>query len=382
MLKLEILNYTEKHKEFRKKVRDFMKKEIIPNVEQWESEHDIPRELWYKLGEAGLLCATIPPEYGGAGNDLLHDVIVGEELLRTDHSGGGVVLHSWITVPYIAVFGSEEQKKKYLPKCVSGECITAVGMTESDAGSDLTAIATTAVEDGDDIIINGTKIFISCGICCDLVVLAARDPEVKNPYKALSLYLVEAGTPGFKKGVKYDKMGLHSQDTGELIFTDCRIPKSSILGKKGDGFKMLMRELQQERLSIALMGMATSEYVLEKTIEYYKDSSARYPIPKTQANQFSIVEMATEVKIQKTFLEKLIAEHMAGNNIVVETSMAKYKITELGRYITNGCLDLHGDFGTIEACRVGRYMRDVRSMSIFAGTNEIMRQIIGKFMNL
>ncbi len=380
---MKILNYTKEHTDFRKMARAFMEKEIIPNIQTWEANHDFPRDMWYRLGEAGLLCTTVPVEYGGAGRDLLYDVIVGEELLRADSScGGGVVLHSWITTPYIAVFGSEEQKKKYLPKCVSGECITAVGMTEPGAGSDLTAITTTAVEDGDDVIINGTKIFISCAVCCGLVVLAARDPEIENPYEALSLYLVEEGTPGFTKGVKYDKMGLHTQDTGELIFTNCRIPKTSMLGKKGAGFKMLMRELQQERLSIAIMALNAAERVLEETIDHYKNPSSQYVIPKTQVNQFAIAEMTTDITMQRLFLDKLVEEHMKGSNIVVETSMAKYKMTELSRDVCDRCIDLHGDFGGTEACIAVKYLRDVRSMSIFAGTNEIMRQIISKFMKL
>jgi acyl-CoA dehydrogenase len=380
---MDILPYTEDHKQFREKVRLFMAQEIKPNVDTWEENRTMPRKFWYRLGDEGCLCTTVPKEYGGAGRDFLYDVIVAEELVRTNHSGGGPCLHNNIVVPYITTFGSDEQKKKYLPKCVSGEIVTAIAMTEPDAGSDLAAITSTAVESDDEVVINGTKIFISCAMSCDLVIVAARDPEIKNPYKALSLYFVEDGTPGFKKGTHYDKMGMHSQDTGELIFSDCRIPVKNRLGKKGDGFNMLMQKLQQERLGMGIMGLAAAEYILERVLEYYKNSStSKYPIPQSQVNQFAIVEMATELKIARTFLDKVILEFMNGKNVIIESSMVKYKNTELVRYVADRCLDLCGEFGSLEACSIARDWRDWRVMSIFGGTNEIMRQIISKFMGL
>jgi len=359
-----------------------MAKEVKPNVDKWEENGMMPREFWYRLGEEGFLCATVSKEYGGTGRDFLYDVIVAEEIVRTNHCGGGPCLHSNIVVPYITEFGSDEQKKKYLPKCVSGGIVTAIAMTEPDAGSDLASITSTAVETGDEVIINGTKIFISCAMTCDLVIVAACDPEIKNPYKSLSLYLVEYGIPGFKKGTHYDKMGMHSQDTGELIFSDCRIPVKNRLGKKGDGFNMLMQKLQQERLSMGIMGLSAAEYIFERTLEYYKSSTSKYPIPKSQVNQFALVEIATELKIARTFLDKVILDFMNKKNVIVESSMVKYKNTELVRYVADRCLDLCGEFGSLEACSIARDWRDWRVMSIFGGTNEIMRQIIAKFMEL
>ena len=256
-------------------------------------------------------------------------------------------------------------------------------MTEPDVGSDVSSITTTAVEDGADVILNGAKIFISNGINCGLVILAAKDPSVKDPYKALSLYLVEDGVPGFIKGNKLDKLGMHSQDTAELFFTDCRIPKKNILGKKGWGFKIMMEKLQQERLFTSLWAVSKAEYILDQTLEFYKSSSGSGgPVFKSQANQFNLVQMATEVKIGRTFIDKLIVDHMENKNIVKETSMAKYWMTALVQRVADNCLDVFGDQAAFEACPVVRHWRDVRSWPIFAGTNEIMKVIVSKFMEL
>ncbi|RLB78230.1 MAG: acyl-CoA dehydrogenase, partial [Deltaproteobacteria bacterium] len=237
---MEIIKYTEEHRIFREAVRRFFEKEVIPYVDEWEEAGIVPKSVWRKMGEQGFLCMQVPEEYGGAGADFLYSVVLAEELVRTNHTGLAAPLHSDVVVPYITSFASEELKKKYLPKCVSGEIITAIAMTEPNTGSDLAAIRTTAVEEGDWVVINGQKTFISNGLNCDLVVLAARDPNVENPYEAIDLYLVEAGTPGFEKGKKIKKVGWHSQDTAELFFEDCRIPKRNRLGQKGGGFMMMM----------------------------------------------------------------------------------------------------------------------------------------------
>ena len=381
---MEILQYTDAHKEFRQAVKKFLENEITPHVEEWEKNHIVPKEAWQKMGKAGYLCTWVPEKYGGMGGDFLYSVIIAEEMARTNHSGLATLLHSDIIVPYIASFGTEKQKKKYLPGCVSGDIITAVAMTEPDAGSDLAGMTATAEIDGDEIIINGSKTFISNGINADLVIVAAKNPAEKNPYQAVSLYIVEDGTPGFKRGRQLDKMGFYSQDTAELFFSNCRIPKENILGEPGMGFMMLMEKLQQERLMCAIGGQAAAELMLEWTIDFCKTNTdaAGKPISKQQANQFAIVEMATEIKMCRAFIDKLIAEHAAGENVVVETSMAKYWITDLDKRIADRCLDLFGDFGLTEDCPLARAMRDLRVLSIFAGTNEVMKGIAAKFMGL
>jgi acyl-CoA dehydrogenase len=292
-------------------------------------------------------------------------------------------LHSDIVVPYITSYAADALKKKYLPGCVSGDIITAVAMTEPGAGSDLAGISTAAVEESDEVVLNGSKTFISNGIIADLVVVAARDPEVADPYQAISLYVVESDTPGFEKGRRLKKMGLWSLDTAELFFSKCRIPKTNRLGKKGDGFLMLMEKLQQERLVCAVWAVAGAERILEWTTEYCQNTQiSGKPLSKSQAVQFGLIEMATDVKLGRAFVEKLVRDHMEGENVVIETSMAKYWTTDMVKRIADRALDFCGSFGTLESCQVARAWRDVRVMSIFAGTNEIMKNIAAKFMGL
>jgi len=380
---MEIIKYTEEHNIFRQTLRKFLEKEVVPYVDQWEEDGIVPKSIWKKMGEQGYLCMQVPEEYGGMGADFLYSVIMSEELVRTRHSGLAVPLHSDVVVPYIVSYASEELKHKYLPGCCSGEIITAVAMTEPNTGSDLASIRTTAVEDGDHVIINGQKTFISNGINCDLVVLAARDPKVDNPHQGIDLYLVEAGTPGFEKGRKLKKIGWHSQDTAELFFTDCRIPITNRLGFKGSGFIMLMEKLQQERLMVCISAVPAAELILEETIKYCKERTAfGKPLSKFQNTQFKIVEMATEIKLGRTFLDKLIVDHMEGKNIVIEVSMAKYWMTEMAMRVADQCLQLYGGYGYCEEYPIARAWRDLRVMQIFAGTNEIMKGIAAKFMGL
>lgn len=380
---MNIIRYREEHNIFRQSLRKFLEKEVIPHVEAWEEAGIVPKSVWKKMGAQGFLCTDIPEAYGGGGGDFLYSVIVTEEMTRTNHSGLAAALHSDIIVPYIAAFGSEEQKQKYLTGCVSGDIITAIAMTEPNTGSDLAAIRTSAVEDGDSVIINGQKTFISNGINCDLLILAARDPAVENPYNAIDLYLVEAGTPGFEKGRMIKKIGWHSQDTAELYFTDCRIPKTNRLGEKGTGFLKLMEKLQQERLVCAIGAVAAAELMLEMTIKYCKERKAfGRPISKFQNTQFEIVEMATEVKLGRTFLDKLIVDHMEGKNIVIDVSMAKYWTTDMAFRVADRCVQLHGGYGYCEEYPIARAWRDIRVTRIFAGTNEIMKTIAARFMGL
>ena len=380
---MDIIQYSDEHRIFRQTLRKFLEREIIPHVEEWEEAGIVPRSAWKKMGEQGFLCTAVPEEYGGAGGDFLYSVIAAEEMTRTNHSGLAAPLHSDVVVPYVVTFGSEEHKKKYLPGCVSGDIITAIAMTEPNTGSDLAAIKTTAVEQGDQVVINGQKTFISNGINCDLLVLAARDPAVDNPHRAVDLYLVEAGTPGFEKGRKLKKVGWHSQDTAELYFTDCRIPVANRLGAKGSGFINLMLKLQQERIMCCIGAVAAAEYMLEITIQYCKERTVfGKPLSKFQNTQFEIVEMAADVKLGRTFLDKLIADHMEGKEIVVDVSMAKFWTTDMASRVADRCLQLHGGYGYCEEYPIARAWRDIRVMRIFAGTNEIMKTIAARFMGL
>jgi len=380
---MDIIQYSEDHTQFRKKLRAFCEKEITPFTDQWEADHIVPKEVWRKVGRAGFLCPEVAPEYGGRGGDFLYALIIAEEMSRTRHTGLATALHSDVVVPYISTFGSPEMKARYLPGCVNGDIITAIAMTEPDAGSDLASMGTTAVEEGNEVVLNGSKTFISNGINCDLVIVAARDPEEENPYQALSLYIVEDGTPGFTRGRHLEKMGWWSQDTAELFFSRCRIPVANRIGNKGDGFLMLMQKLQQERLATAIGGVVTAERILEWITAHCKETEVGgKPISKYQAAQFALVEMATEARIGRTFLHKLVADHVEGLDIIVETSMAKYWTTEMARRVADRSLDLMGEYGILEKSPIVRAFRDVRVMSIFAGTNEIMKSIAAEFMGL
>ena len=380
---MEILHYRQEHIRFRQRLQRFCKEEIIPHIDQWERSGLVPREVWRRMGREGFLCTAISPEYGGLGGDFLFSVIALEEMTRTNHYGLDAFLHSDIVVPYIDSFGSDEQKYKYLPGCVCGDIITAVAMTEPDVGSDLSAMATTAIEEDDVVIINGVKTFISNGVNCSLVVIAAKDPAVENPYRAISLYLVEEGTPGFKKGIPLPKLGVHSQDTAELFFSNCRVPKENRLGEKRTGFMILMEKLQQERLLVAILANTMAAFALDWTIGSMRTQRTSNGSGNlSQTVRFSLVEMSTEIKLGRTFLEKLIADHMEGRDIVSETSMAKFWNTEMANRVVGGCLDLCGEMAMLESCPVVRTFRDVRVTPIFAGTNEIMKSIVAKNMKL
>jgi len=380
---MDIIQYTDEHRIFRQTLRKYLEKEITPHAEEWEEAGIVPREAWKKMGDQGFLCTAVPEEYGGAGGDFLYSVIVAEEMARTNFNGLMASLHSDIIVPYIVSFGSEAQKKKYLPGCVSGAIITAIAMTEPNTGSDLAAIRTTAVEQGGEIVFNGQKTFISNGINCDLLILAAKDPAVANPHQAVDLFIVEAGTPGFEKGRQIKKVGWHSQDTAELYFADCRVPAGNRLGEKGSGFLKLMLKLQQERLMCAIGAQAGAELMLELTIKYCKERVAfGKPISKFQHTQFEIVEMATDIRLGRTFVDKLIVDHMEGKDIVVDVSMSKFWITDMACRVADRCVQLHGGYGYCEEYPIARAWRDIRVTRIFAGTKEIMKMICARFMGL
>ena len=380
---MEILNYTDEHHSFRKRLRAFLAEEVAPFADQWEKEKIVPKSVWRKMGQAGFLCTDVAPEYGGMGGDFLYSLIVAEEMALTGQTGLATPLHSDIVVPYISSFGSETLKQKYLPGCVSGDIITAVAMTEPGAGSDLASMTTSAVEEGVEVVIDGSKTFISNGINADLVVVAAKDPAVENPYEAMSLYAVESGTPGFTCGRHLEKMGMWSQDTAELFFSKCRIPTENRIGEKGMGFLMLMDKLQQERLMCAIMAVCGAAHILEWVTDYCKNTTVNCkPLSKSQTTQFALVEMATDVKLGRTFVDKLIMDHSEKHNIIIETSMAKYWTTEMLNRIASRAVDLCGDLAILEKCPLARAFRDAKIMTIFAGTNEIMKNIAAKFMGL
>jgi acyl-CoA dehydrogenase len=380
---MEIVPYTDEHRIFRESLRKFLAREVVPHIDEWEAAGIVPRSAWKRMGEQGFLCMDVPEAYGGLGADFLYTVIVVEELTRTNHCGLAARLHSNVVVPYITAFATEEQKKYYLPRCIAGECITAIAMSEPQAGSDLAAIRTTAVEEGDAFVLNGQKTFISNGINGDLFVVAARDPTVEKPQAAIDLYLVEAGTPGFVKGKRLRKIGWHSQDTAELFFEDCRVPRASRLGEKGTGFKKLMLNLQPERLVLAISAVAAAEMVFEMTRQYCRQRSAfGKPLGRLQHVQFELVEMATEIRLGRTFVDKLICDHREGIDVAAEVSMAKYWTTEMAFRVADRCLQLHGGYGYCEEYPIARAWRDIRVTRILGGTNEIMRGIIARHLGL
>ncbi len=375
--------FSPEHELFRAMVREFFAREVTPHQERWMEAGIVDREAWRKAGAAGLLCPWVPEEYGGAGGDFLHSVIVTEELARARESGFALPLHSDVVVPYLATFGSEEQKRRWLPGCVSGELVTAIAMTEPGTGSDLAAIATTARREGDDYVINGAKTFISNGILCDLCIVAARSEDSGNPHQNLSLFVVEAGRPGFHKGKRLKKAGMYSQDTSELAFEDCRVPAENLLGAPGGGFLMLMQKLQQERLVVAIGCQAGAEVVLADTLQYVQERQAfGRPLAKFQNTQFKLAECATEVEVGRTFADRLIAEHMAGEYLVKECSMAKLWHSEMLGRVVDACLQLFGGYGYMLEYPISRAYMDARVQRIFAGTNEIMKIIVAKQLGL
>ena len=376
--------YAEEHDIFRAAFTRYLEKEVVPHLETWEEQGDIPREAWTKMGAQGYICPWLEEKYGGSEAGFEYSIIINEEMSRVRANGFSVGLHSDIVVPYIHSFGSEEQKEKWLPGCTTGETVLAVAMTEPDAGSDLQGIRTRAVKDGDHYVINGQKTFISNGYCCDLAVVACKtDPAAKPAYRGISLIAVEAGTPGFIKGRRLQKMGLHIQDTAELFFEDCRVPATNLLGQEGRGFYYLMDKLQQERLIAIIRAQVGSEEMLKPTVEYTKQRQAfGKPISAFQHNAFKLAEMATEVELGRTFFDDLLADHLEGKNIVSKVSMAKWWIAEMCNRVAYQCLQLHGGYGFMDEYPISRWYRDVRAIPIYAGSTEIMKQVIAKGMGL
>ncbi|MEW6110873.1 MAG: acyl-CoA dehydrogenase family protein [Thermodesulfobacteriota bacterium] len=374
--------FSEEHTIFRRQFQKFLDAEVAPYYDQWEQEGIVPKSAWLKMGANGFLCSWVDEKYGGSGAGLEYSVIMAEEMNRRDFIGLMASLHSNIIVPYIDSFGSEEQKQKWLPGCVTGEIITAIAMTEPNAGSDLAAIRTNARKDGNDYVINGQKTFISNGLNSNLVIVAVKtDPSAG--YKGISLICVEEGTPGFSKGRRLNKMGMHSNDTAELFFDDCRVPVSYLLGEEGKGFHYMMQKLQRERLFSVIHSQAMAEAMLELTIKYCKERMIfGKPVSSFQYNTFKIAEMATEIEIGRTFVDSLIREHIAGIDITKKVCMAKAWIPEMANRVAYQCLQLHGGYGYMEEYPICRFARDVRVHTIYAGSTEVMKTVVGKMLGL
>jgi alkylation response protein AidB-like acyl-CoA dehydrogenase len=375
--------FTAEHEDFRKTARTFFEREVVPHHEQWEKDGIVPRELWLEAGRAGLLCFDVPEEYGGPGiEDFRFNVVLTEEQTRAGASGPGFSVHTDIIVPYLTSLGTDEQKRRWLPGCVSGETITAIAMTEPGAGSDLQGVRTTAVDAGDHYVLNGSKTFISNGINADLVIVVARtDPEAGH--QGISLLVVERGMAGFERGRNLDKIGLHAQDTAELSFTDVRVPRDNLLGEAGQGFLYLMQNLPQERLIIGAQAVAACQYVVELCVDYAKNREAfGRPIGKFQHNRFLLAEMATEARIALAFRDDCLRKHLAGQLTAVDAAMIKWWATELQNKLVNQGVQLHGGYGYMTEFPIARAFLDSRISTIYGGTTEIQKEIIGRSLGV
>ncbi|MGH9970134.1 MAG: acyl-CoA dehydrogenase family protein [Pyrinomonadaceae bacterium] len=374
--------FDEDHRIFRDSFREFVKREITPFHEQWEKDGIVPREVWRKAGEYGFLCMSVPEEYGGAGvADYRYNLIVNEELTGAGASGPGFSLQSDVVLPYLLSFADEDQKRRWLPGMVSGELITAIAMTEPGAGSDLAAIQTTAEREGDHYLLNGSKTFITNGIQGDLVIVVARTSREERPHQGISLLVVERGMEGFARGKKLKKIGLTAQDTAELFFSQVKVPAENLLGEEGKGFRYLMQQLPQERLTIAVTAIAAAEAALEWTVTYWQERKAfGQPIGKFQNSRFKLAEMKTEIEIGRVFVDRCVMEHNEGTLKAEEASMAKWWTTELQKRVVDQCLQLHGGYGYMREYPIAKAFLDGRAATIYGGSTEIMKEMIGRAM--
>ena len=377
--------FNDEHRMFRESFRRFVEKEITPNVEAWNAAGIVPRELFQAAGASGFLGMQAPTEYGGGGtDDFRYNAIIGEELYYagTGGAGLGITLHNDITLPYFLHLTNDEQKRRWLPGICDGTLITAVAMTEPGIGSDLAGMTTTALRDGDHYVVNGSKTFITNGINSDLVITAVKtDPAQKH--KGMSLIVLERGMAGFERGRNLEKIGQHSQDTAELFFRDVQVPAENRLGNEGEGFLMLVRNLAQERLSIALSGVAAAKAALDMTLTYTKERKAfGQPIGSFQHNRFKLAEMKTEVQIGQTFVDRCLESLVEGKLTPDEAAMAKWWCTELQKRTVDTCVQLHGGYGYMMEYPIARAYCDARITTIYGGTTEIMKEIIGRGMGV
>jgi alkylation response protein AidB-like acyl-CoA dehydrogenase len=367
------------HDAFRDLARTFTAKEIVPFHEQWEEDGQVDREVWRAAGKTGLLGMDVPEEFGGGGAaDFRYNAILTEELVSAGASGMGFPLQNDVVAPYLVRLANEEQKKRWLPGFCSGDIITAIAMTEPGTGSDLQGIQTHARLEGDEWILNGSKTFITNGILADLVIVVARtDPEAGA--RGFSLLVVERGMPGFERGRRLKKVGMKAQDTAELSFTDVRVPVANVLGEVGQGFIYLMQNLAQERLSIALASVAGAEAALRHTLEYTKERTAfGRSVAKFQNTRFELAEMDTEITIARVFVDRCLTEHVAGNLSVPDAAKAKWWTSDLLKRVVDRCVQLHGGYGYMLEYPIAKAFVDSRVQAIYGGTNEIMKEIIGR----
>jgi len=377
--------YESDHEAFRDSVRAFLEKEVVPNIEQWESDGIVPREIFEIAGRNGFLAMAVPEEYGGVGiNDFRFNAVIGEETIRAGATaaGLGITLHNDISLPYFLDLCTDEQKQRWLPGIVAGELITGIAMTEPGIGSDLASMSTTAVRDGDHYVVNGAKTFITNGINADLVITAVKtDP--KQRHKGMSLLVIERGMKGFERGRNLDKLGLHSQDTAELSFTDVRVPVSNLLGGEGQGFLHLVQNLPQERLSIAIAAVAAARTAFDQTLEYVKERKAfGQSVGSFQNSRFVLAEIATEVDIAQAYVDRGVQLLNEGALTAEDASMAKWWCTELQGKVVDRCLQLHGGYGYMREYPIARAFADSRVTRIYGGTTEIMKEVVGRGLGL
>jgi alkylation response protein AidB-like acyl-CoA dehydrogenase len=379
------LGFDETHELFRQGFAQFLEQEMVPNNEKWEQAGIVDRDLYRKAGAAGYLGIDVPEEYGGGGTkDFRYNAIMMEEAARLGVTAAytGISLHNEVCVPYFLEGCNEEQKARWLPGICDGSLVLAVGMTEPTTGSDLASIRTTAVRDGDDYVINGSKTFISSAFNCDLVILACKtDPTQRH--RGMSLIVVEADRPGFERGRNLEKVGQHAADTGELFFTDVRVPVANLLGEEGSGFTQLVTKLPRERLGIAMGAVAMAEAAFQLGLDYAKQREAfGQPIGSFQHNRFKLAEMRTEIDIARVFVDRQLQALNEGTLSAETAAEAKWWTTELCKRVVDTCLQLHGGYGYMEEYPIARMFRDTRITTIYGGTTEIMKEIIGRSLGV
>ncbi len=377
--------FEDEHELFRDSVRAFIAKELVPHHDEWEEAGIVDRDLFTKAGAQGFLGMAVPEDLGGGGvTDFRYNVVIAEEIQRggVNAAGLGWTLHNDICLPYFLTLTTDEQKARWLPGICSGELITAIAMTEPGIGSDLASMTTTALLDGDHYVVNGSKTFITNGINADLVITAVKtDPTQRHA--GMSLLVLERGMPGFERGRNLEKIGMHAQDTAELFFTDVAVPVTNRLGDEGSGFRSLVDKLPQERLSIAVTGVAAARQALDLTLEYVKERTAfGQPIGSFQNSRFRLAEMATEVEIAQTFIDRCVLALNARQLTAEEAAMAKWWCTELQKRVVDTCVQLHGGYGYMLEYPIARAYADARITTIYGGTTEIMKEIIGRSLGV
>jgi acyl-CoA dehydrogenase len=369
---------TADHERFRDQVRRFLGEHVVPFHSQWEKAGVVPRDVWRKAGEHGLLCVTMPEEFGGSGADFGYSAVIIEEVTRVNASGLGFALHSEVVAPYLLAYAQEGPKRRWLEQMARGEMIGAIAMTEPGIGSDLKAVRTTAQRDGDHYVINGQKTFITNGQNCGIVIVVAKtDPEAGR--KGISLICVEEGTPGFSKGRNLEKIGLHAQDTSELFFNEVRVPVANRLGAEGEGFRYLMHQLAQERLIVAVRAAASMEAMLEETVAYTRQRTAfGKPLFELQNTRFKLADAKAQSEMFRVFADDCLAQHMQGNLTAERAAIAKLTGSEMQNRLLDDFLQLHGGYGYMSEYSIGRAWVDARVMRIYAGSSEIMKEIIAR----